>query len=253
MPIFWFASLLALTSLQPAAGPPHDRPCPHPGPPRPGSDAAYARYVGTTLSYRRIAFSGQAIRCDHPRFQIAAPRFDLIGGLRIVTRDPAAYSIIWFDGTLSSGRLANGSDIVVYPSLFHSDPVGELRVAASAQQAGQEIRQPGGPAAGATHPGIGGYRYVASSQLMGDLYLGLWRRARGRPETLLVRFTPQGASPEIVGRLPLRLKAVYVVPADYHGYVYGITLISEAAIGAPLYILYYRWMPVVPTRPGNPG
>lgn len=171
-----------------------------------------------------------------------------MGGLRIVTSDRAAYSMSWFDGTMSSGRLTDGTDIVIYPSLFHRNPIGELRIAAKAELAGQQIRRPGGPEPVAAYPAIPGYRYVASSRLAGDRHLGLWRRAQGSTETLLVRFTSDGASPEIIGRLPLRLRAVYAIP-DYHGYVYSITLISEASVGEPLYILHYQWMPIVPTRP----
>lgn len=220
------------------------------------STARTAAQAHTTVSYRRVTADVRYISGDAPRYQVAADGFCLRSGLRLTSRDPAIHAIAWFDGGLSSGLLRNGEALVLFPSLFSRDPPPEVRVAAVAEQAGQEIRRPGGSRAAPSHPEIPGYRYVASDFLFTDHYLGLWRRLGGTDETLIVMFsTSEHGNPVrqgVIGRLPLRIGSL-ITNSAIHGGAWEVTLTSEAPIGRPVYLLHYFWAPLefepLPARP----
>lgn len=211
------------------------------------SAARVAARAHTTVSYRRVTADIRFIPGDDSRFEVAGDGFCLRSGLRIVSRDPSVHSIAWFDGGLSSGLLRNGQAIVLFPSIFAHDPVAELRVAATAEQAGQEIRRPGGSRPAPSHPEIPGHRFIASDFLFDDHYLGLWRRLRGADETLIVMFSTGEHGSAIrqgmVGRLPLRIGSL-ITNGAIHGGAWDVTLVTKAPIGRPVYLLHYLWAPL---------
>jgi hypothetical protein len=203
--------------------------------------------------YQNITFNATLVRGGDQRFQLAAPEWRFWGGVALTSRDPTLYSLIWFDGGATSGRVSDGRAIVILPYAFGSAPVTEVRVARTAELAGGLTGRPGLSIQAPSHPDIRGYRYVMSENFSGAReYLGLWQRMRGRDETLIVCFRPisddryrrEPALPamhRIVGRLPLRLNSLFIYSA-LHGVSWQLNLTSEARIGQPIYILYYEWM-----------
>ena len=207
------------------------------------------------LDYREVPFRGELISRDDPRFRLAEAGFLLRGGVRLVSRDRALYSISWFDGSTTSGRLHDGRAIVILPHTFGNRTVESIRVARTPELAGGYTGWTGRTLEAPSHPDIPGYRYVMSENLSGSReYLGLWQRIRGPDETLIVSFRPAyddryrraadigQASHQIVGRLPMRLNSLFVY-MTLHGLSWDLNFVSEAPVGRPIYILHYTWHP----------
>jgi hypothetical protein len=198
------------------------------------------------LQYRNVQFTGQYIDGGDPLFRLAAAGLTFRSGVRLMSRDPALYSIAWFDGSSSSGLLRNGQWIVMWPSLFTKPMVREIRVARTAELAGQDRGGIGGRPA-PTHPSISGYRYVSSVSLSGSRdFLGIWRREGGAAESLIVSFRLASENYRgrycRVGRVPLRLNSL-IITMPLHNVSWDVTLTSEAPVGRPIYVLHYEWMP----------
>lgn len=203
-----------------------------------------ASRVAAPLDFRTVAFDGQHVRRDDARFRIASRGFEFVGGVMLRSRDPALHMVRWFDGSTSSGRLANGQVIVLWPSLFTEPLVREVRVARTAELAEAEISWVGPYLPAASHPAIRGYRYVTSVSLVGTAdFLGLWRKV-GRPaETLLVSFRPSRATPYLrIGSVPLRLNSL-IISMPRHNVSWDVTFTSDSSGRQPLYILHYRFQP----------
>jgi hypothetical protein len=196
------------------------------------------------LRYRSISFDGQFLRRDDARFRIASRGFEFRSGVMLRSRDPALHMVRWFDGTTSSGRLANGQVIVLWPSMFTQPLVREVRVAQTSELAGADISRVGPYLPAPSHPAIPGYRYVTSVSVVGtDDFLGLWQRTDGPAETLVVSFNPSGPLPYLrVGAVPLRLNSL-IIAQPRHNVSWEVTLTSDASRRQPLYILHYQWMP----------
>lgn len=200
--------------------------------------------TSVSRNYREVDFRGQFLHRTDSRFIIAANGLIFRSGVMLESRDPAIHNLRWFDGTLSSGLLRDGRALVLWPSLFTEPLVAEVRVAPTAELAGQEMSRfgPGRPAD--THPTIRGYRYVASANLVGTGdYLGIWQRTGGSAETLVVSFRPSDPAPyRRVGTVPLRLNSLFI-SSPRHNISWDVTFTSDAPAGRPLYILHYVWMP----------
>lgn len=201
---------------------------------------------GARLEYQNVPFAAENISADDSHFRLAGAGFPLRGGVRLISRDPTIYSISWING-LSSGMLRDGRGIVVWPGTSGHQPVTEVRIARTAELAGGATGRIGGTQQAPSHPDLAGYQYVTSERLFGaGDYLGLWRRAHGPEETLIVNFLPASGSDHgthrVIGRLPLRLKSLYVYMA-LHGVSWDLVLTSEARVGRPIYILHYSWLP----------
>lgn len=214
--------------------------------------AAQTTREGARLEYQEVPFTAELIRNDDRRFMLAALEWRLEGGVRLTSRDPALYSIAWFDGTIGTGRLGDGREIVILPHVFGSAPLTEIRVARTAELAGGYPGRNGLTAHAPSHPDIPGYRYIMSENLFGVRgYLGLWQRIRGPDETLVVNFRPaldnrreggsDAATYRVVGRPPLRLNSLFI-NWSLHNLSRDVYMTSEARLGRPIYILHYRWM-----------
>jgi hypothetical protein len=221
-------------------------PAQHPTPESPPAPQA-------RLDYGNVPFTARLINNEDRRFQLATPEWRFRGGVGLTSRDPALYSISWFDGGATSGRLRDGRAIVILPYAFGSAPVTGIRVAQTPELAGGYTGRTGLSVQAPSHPHIPGYRYVMSENFFGAReYLGLWQRIRGRDETLILCFRPASdgryrSAPEIpamhriVGRLPLRLSSLFIY-SGLHGVTWQLNFTSEARIGRPIYILHYEWM-----------
>jgi hypothetical protein len=205
-----------------------------------------------SLEYRNVPFTSELIRSNDRRFMLAALEWRLLGGVRLTSRDPTLYSIAWFDGSTTSGRLRDDRVIVILPHAFGSAPVTEIRVARTPELAGGYGGRPGLREQAPSHPEIPGYRYIMSENFIAvPEYLGLWQRIRGPDETLIVCFRPTSDSRHplarghamyrIVGRLPLRLNSLFIYVTSIHLVSWEVALTSQAAIGRPIYLLHYQW------------
>jgi hypothetical protein len=219
----------------------------------PTQDVGTSSPATAHTDYQNIAFKATPIGGSDQRFQLTAPEWRFWGGIRLTSRDPTLYSITWFDGGATSGRLRDGRAIVILPYAFGSAPVTGIRVARTPELAGGFTGRAGLSVQAPSHPDLPGYRYVMSENFFGAReYLGLWQRIRGREETLIVCFRPAldsryRSAPEIpamhriVGRLPLRLNSLFIY-SGLHGISWQLNFTSEARIGRPIYILHYEWM-----------
>jgi hypothetical protein len=198
------------------------------------------------LEYRRVPFTGRFIDGEDRHFQVAAEGFRFRSGVRLTSRDPALYSLVWFDGGDSSGLLRNGQWLIMWPSLFSRPLLSELRVARTAELAGQGRGSMGGSSA-SSQPDIPGYLYIASVNLSGSRdYLGIWRRIGRADESLIVSFRPATETYSgrycRVGRLPVRLRSLSIT-MPLHNVSWDVTFAGEASVGRPIYFLHYEWMP----------
>jgi hypothetical protein len=200
----------------------------------------------SSCQFERIEATTVYFQPDDARFRVAEAGFRFRGGTSITSADPAIYRIRAFNGVFSSGELDDGRAIVLWPSFAQPD---EVRVAETAEWAGQENGiWPEQPRPDSL-PRITGYSFVAAANLSGTdgEYLGLWRRNRGSPRTLVVSFRSRSraaaAAPRIVGWLPLHLATIYMGMPSPHGGSWSIHMTSRSAVGEPLLILNYEWMP----------
>jgi hypothetical protein len=192
------------------------------------------------LQFERVAATGESLRRADPRFRVAHPRFRFNGGVAMRSANPMLRRLRWFDGSTSSGPLANGQVLVLWPSLF-AQTLPEVRIAEKAELAGQETNWAGPGRPAAAHPRIPGYRYITSVSVGGE-YIGLWR-SRTAEDTLLVAFTASRTAPyRRIGHLPLTLDSL-VVSGTLHGIMWSITLTGVSRRDGSLYILGYEWMP----------
>jgi hypothetical protein len=191
------------------------------------------------LEYQRVRFTAAPVGCDDPRFRMTDD-CRLVGGARLVSRDRAIYAIAWING-MSSGMLCDGRGFVMLPYFLSREGIREIRVARTIELAGGYPDRYGviNPAP-SWQPDIPGYRFVVADSILTGHAVGLWRRMQGPDETLIVAFhapaRDQPGSHTILGRLPLRLKSIYL-----HGlHIWYINVISEARVGQPIYILEYH-------------
>jgi hypothetical protein len=217
--------------------------------PRPVSPSAEP---APPLEYRNVPFTAELIRNDDRRFMLAALEWRLQGGVQLRSRDPTLYSIAWFDGGATTGRLRDGRAIVILPHSFGRAPVTEVRTARTPELAGGRSGRNGLTVQAPSHPEIPGYRYIMSENFFGAReYLGLWQRIRDPDDTLIVCFRPASdpryvrppipeAMHRIVGRLPLRLNSLFVYDG-LHGASWQLNFTSVARVGSPIYILHYEW------------
>ena len=213
-------------------------------PTRAGQRSVDTDPAAAKLRFRSVAFSGQFLSRDDARFRIASGGFVFRSGVMLRSRDPALHMVRWFDGSTSSGRLANGQVIVLWPSIFSRPLVREVRVARTAELAGAVISWVGPYLPAPTHPAIRGYHYVTSVSVVGTPdFLGLWQRVGRQAETLVVSFRPSGAAPYLrVGTVPLRLNSL-IISQPRHNVSWDVTFTSDSSGGQPLYILHYQWRP----------
>src|ERR1044072_377597 len=129
------------------------------------SSAPDSSWTEETLRYLRVGFSAQPIDDKDPQFRIAEEGFPFSGGTAILFMNPAAYSIVWFNGALSSGLLSDGRAIVLWPGMLERPSIHGVRIAETAELAGQESERPSGPHPAPSWPTISGYHYVASDTM----------------------------------------------------------------------------------------
>jgi hypothetical protein len=128
-----------------------------------------------------------------------------------------------------------------------------VRVARTAELAGQYLTTIGTGEPAGTHPSIRGYRYVTSTLVGPGYYLGLWQKRVSPVETLIVSFHTSGAFPYVrMGTVPLRLNSLFI-SSPRHNVSWDVTFTSDASGARPLYILHYVWMPAYFRPLANPG
>ena len=193
------------------------------------------------LDFSRIVVEGGALDRTDRRLRAIDRCFEFQAGLRLRSNDRRLQSLRWFDGSSSSGLLRNGQALVLWPSLF-SRPLPEVRIAETAERAGQEMSWVGPGSPPAAHPEIPGYLYVTSAQLLQGENIGLWR-SRATGGRLIAAFGASRSAPaRRVGEMTLRLDSLFI-SSPLHG-SWGITLTGASPHYGTLHILHYRWRPL---------
>lgn len=215
--------------------------------PSPTRVEAAAALAQSPARFERVQARTLYLHPDDLRFRVAEAGFRFRGGTSITSSNAVIYRIRAFNGVFSSGELEDGRAIVLWPSFAQPN---EVRIAATAELAGQDSGMWPGRTGPASHPSIAGYTYVAATPLSGTdgEFLGLWRHDRGRPQSLVVSFQSGSRvaphAPRIIGRLPQTMATIYMGMPSFDGGSWSIHMTSQARVGEPIYILNYEWMPV---------
>jgi len=192
------------------------------------------------LDFSRIVAEGGALDRNDRRLRAIDRCFEFQTGVRLRSNDRRLQSLRWFDGSSSSGLLRNGQALVLWPSLF-ARPLPEVRIAETADRAGQEMSWVGPGTAPAVHPEVPGYRYVNSAQLLQGENIGLWR-SRTTGGSLIAAFGPRSTSAFHLAEIALPLDSLFI-SSPLHG-SWGVTLTGTSARNGVVHILHYRWRPL---------
>jgi hypothetical protein len=205
---------------------------------------ATASHADRALRFARLDAHVDRLSANDPRFKAAPSGFRLRGGVAVISSDQPLYRIRRFKGVTASGHLSDGRAIVLWPGVRSAT---EVRVADTAEAAGQETHSGPPPPPPAWVPTFPGYDFVVADRDVGNAYLGLWNRSDGKPELLIVSFDGSAhagnrRAPVKIGRLPFRGRTISL-DVPLHGISWEVTITTEASPGRPVHFLHYQWFP----------
>lgn len=91
-------------------------------------------------------------------------------------------------------------------------------------------------------PDFPGYEHRQSASVLSGGYIGIWRRSRGRPGTLIAAYLDRddAPSPAVLGRTTINYGTIAAaVPCG----AFAFTITTEARPGQPVYLIRYDWRP----------